>query len=484
MTPSAGSSQLLAFIKFLRGRDIPVSPADTLDAVQAASLLGYEDRTTLRDGLAAVLAKSSIEELTYREAFDIFFAPPDNTNDPHPRGEEPQPSPDAADGPTPDEANDDSRPAEQSLDDMLSAAASPLDPALADLKNSSLLQALQNGDESALAMAIESAASEARVDEIRMFTQRGQFTRRLLDALGEAALRDAAIALEKTQPRAFDEIQAMRENLRQRARDRVERAYLVHASGDTEDFLDGALAEVRLANISPHQMARMRKLIDRMARKLASRHGRRRRRTRRGQLNVPATLRASIATDGVPFTTRWRQIKKKKPQVMAICDVSGSVAAYAKFLLMFLYAVQDVLPRTRSFAFSSALGEVTEWFDSYPVEEAITRVNRAYGGATDYARALEDFSSLALQDINKATTVIILGDARNNNSDPRLDLLAEIKARSKRLIWLNPEPRVAWGTGDSAMLPVIQHCHIATECNNLKQLERIVDKLLSDSRGN
>jgi uncharacterized protein with von Willebrand factor type A (vWA) domain len=97
--------------------------------------------------------------------------------------------------------------------------------------------------------------------------------------------------------------------------------------------------------------------------------------------------------------------------------VSGSVATYAKFLLMFLYALQDVLPRTRSFAFSSSLGEVTDWFSELPVEEAVSRVNRVYGGATDYARALSDFNELALQDINKATTVIILGDARNNNSD-------------------------------------------------------------------
>jgi hypothetical protein len=149
---------------------------------------------------------------------------------------------------------------------------------------------------------------------------------------------------------------------------------------------------------------------------------------------------------------------------------------------MFLYAVQDVLPRTRSFAFSSTLGEVTDWFETLPVEEAVNAVNRTYGGATDYARAFQDFVDQALMDIHSATTVIILGDARNNNSDPRLDLLAEIKSRCKRLVWLNPEPRVAWGTGDSAMLPVIRHCHLATECNNLKQLERIVDKLLADSR--
>ena len=481
MTATLGSNQLLAFIKFLRGRNIPVSPADTLDAVQAASLLGYEQRDTLRDGLAAVLAKRSHEELTYREAFDLFFQPAKNEAQRTSAQEDAsaaQESPDSGEvvAGQQDAVGD-------SLEDLLQGASGGMDPALSELAASSLMQALQGGDEAALSLSIEAAAEAAKVDQIQMFTQRGQYTRRLLDELGETALRDAAIALENSHPRAFAEVQELREDLRQRARDRVERAYLVHAAGDTEDFLDSALAEVRLANISPHQMARMRRLIDRMARKLASRHGRRRRRTRRGQLNVPATLRAAAATDGVPFNTHWRHIRKKKPQVMAICDVSGSVAAYAKFLLMFLYAVQDVLPRTRSFAFSSTLGEVTEWFDSLPVEEAVTRVNRVYGGATDYARAFLDFNSLALQDINKATTVIILGDARNNNSDPRLDLLAEIKARCKRLIWLNPEPRVGWGTGDSAMLPVIQHCHIATECNNLRQLERIVDKLLSEARG-
>ncbi|NCZ64287.1 MAG: VWA domain-containing protein, partial [Cellvibrionales bacterium] len=327
---------------------------------------------------------------------------------------------------------------------------------LSELLELSLVRALQTGDEATLSVAIEAAAREAEVDNIRLFTQRGQYTRRLLDALGETELRDAAILLEQDNPAAFHELQELRERLRLRARDRVERAYLVHASGDTEEFLDNTLAQVKLANISPHQMMRMRKLIERMARKLASRHGRQRK--------------------------RWKTVQRRRPQVMAICDVSGSVAAYAKFLLMFLYAVQDVLPRTRSFAFSSTLGEVTDWFEAMPVEEAVNAVNRTYGGATDYARAFQDFADQALMDIHSATTVIILGDARNNNSDPRLDLLAEIKSRCKRLIWLNPEPRVAWGSGDSAMLPVIRHCHLATECNNLKQLERIVDKLLADSR--
>lgn len=478
MSPGSSSQQLLEFIKFLRGRDVPISPADSLDAVHAASLLGYTDRSTLRDGLASVLAKSPHEEARYHEAFDIFFGLPtprddsDMASSTEPNDQNQSPSGDT-------NGDNGDQPANPSS--ALSQAASGSSE-LSELLESSLVRALQTGDEATLSVAIEAAAREAEVDNIRLFTQRGQYTRRLLDALGETELRDAAIQLEQENTAAFHELQELRERLRLRARDRVERAYLVHASGDTEEFLDNTLAQVKLANISPHQMMRMRKLIERMARKLASRHGRQRKRHRRGQLNVPATLRASISTDGIPFTTRWKTVQRRRPQVMAICDVSGSVAAYAKFLLMFLYAVQDVLPRTRSFAFSSTLGEVTDWFEAMPVEEAVNAVNRTYGGATDYARAFQDFADQALMDIHSATTVIILGDARNNNSDPRLDLLAEIKSRCKRLIWLNPEPRVAWGSGDSAMLTVIRHCHLATECNNLKQLERIVDKLLADFR--
>ena len=185
-----------------------------------------------------------------------------------------------------------------------------------------------------------------------------------------------------------------------------------------------------------------------------------------------------MATDGVPFQPQWKKNLRRKPQILILCDVSGSVAAYAKFLLLFIYSLQDILPRTRSFAFSSNLGEVTETLRSLPVETAIERVNLKYGGATDYARAFDDFAALAMADINRVTTVIILGDARNNNTDPRLDLLAEIRSRCKQLIWLNPENQRSWGTGDSEMRGVSKHCDVAAECSTLKQLERVIDNLL------
>jgi len=460
---AASSDQLLAFIHYLRGLKIPVSPADTLDAIGVAELLGYEDRTLLKNGLAAALAKSHYELGAFETAFEQFFQRVANRERPQgPRETENN----AGETGAPANANPDT-----SEPDLLNG-----------LRGNALFDALESQNESALSVAIETAAAEAKVEEISLFTQRGQYVRKMLDALGDEALRDAAIEFEQTEPAAFEAVQALREQLRERVRDRVERAYLIHASAQTEDLLDESLAKLKLGNVDHSQMARLKRLMDRMARKLATRHGRRRRRYRRGKLHVGETVRRAIPTDGIPFHPRWRKIERKRPQIMAVCDVSGSVAAYAKFLLMFLYALQDVLPRTRSFAFSAALGEVSDLFASLPVEEAIERVNLKYGGATDYGRALTEFSELALSEVNRATTVIILGDARNNQADPRLDLLAEIKARAKQVIWLNPESVRLWGTGDSEMLLVKRHCHVAKECNNLNQLERIIDKLLSDKR--
>lgn len=467
-SPSASSDQLLAFVQYLRGKKIPVSPADTLDAVEVTELTGYTDKTLLKNGLAAALAKSKDELALFEAAFDEYF---------HPSTQQPRAhqAPHRTDG----DSDDPSQDSEPSPNEQ--QAEPNLDP-LEGLRGNALFDALESQDETSLSVAIETAAAEAKVEEISLFTQRGQYVRKMLDALGDEALREAAIEFEQSEPAAFEAVQALREQLRERVRDRVERAYLIHASAATEDLLDESLSKLKLGNVDHSQMARLKRLMDRMARKLAARHGRRRRRFRRGKLHVAETVRRAIPTDGVPFHPRWRKTERKRPQIMAICDVSGSVAAYAKFLLMFLYALQDVLPRTRSFAFSAALGEVSDLFAQLPVEEAIERVNLKYGGATDYGRALQDFSDLALAEVNSATTVIILGDARNNQADPRVDLLGEIKARAKQVIWLNPESLRLWGTGDSEMLLVKRHCHLAKECNNLKQLERIIDKLLSDRR--
>ena len=456
----APTERLLSFIQFLRGRDITISPADSLVAIEVAGLVGYSDRTLLKNGLASALAKSKFEIEIFDEAFEQYFASKQNTKDQEESGQsqEGQASPEQL--------------AEQ-LEHALEAQ-----PELASKLSSDLVNALKSGDQAAIAIAVETAAQQVDVSAIKLLTQRGQFIRKMLDALGEQALRDAAVELETTEPAAFEAVQALREQLRNRVKDRVDRAYMVHASGDADDMLDEALSNMSLGNVDQHHRDRLKRLLEKMTRKLAARHGRIRKRVKRGQLAVPATLRKAMATDGVPFQPQWKKNLRRKPQILILCDVSGSVAAYAKFLLLFIYSLQDILPRTRSFAFSSNLGEVTETLRSLPVETAIERVNLKYGGATDYARAFDDFATLAMADINRVTTVIILGDARNNNTDPRLDLLAEIRSRCKQLIWLNPENQRSWSTGDSEMRGVSKHCDVAAECSTLKQLERVIDNLL------
>jgi len=468
-------SSLVNFIQVLRTHDVRISPAETLDAVDVAASLGYANRSLLRDGLAMTLAKTQEEEVIFMHCFERFFQQ-DLTDF------------SAADIPANAQDSSPSTNAERQAADFTATQAAALElaaetnPALQVLMQTSLMQSLVGNDRTGLTLAINHAAERMGLQQIQLFTQKGQFTRRILDALGEEHIRNAVIALEQSESPALAVLQRYRDILREQVRDYVEREYLLHAEGKTRQFMDDILSKTRLNNIEHIYLYKVQELIRRMAKKLASRHSRRRKLIKRGRLDMAKTLRKGIPNDGVLFNTFWRQVRKEKPQILAVCDVSGSVAAYAKFLLLFIYSLQDVLPKVRSFAFSSHLGEVSKYFEEFPVEKAIELVNWKYGGATDYGNSLMDLAKLAMEDINSNTTVIILGDARNNRGDPKLEILQSIYQRARQVIWLNPESRRAWGSGDSEMLRYQTACHFSAECNNLKQLERIVDQLLKSTR--
>ncbi len=471
---------LVSFIQVLRSHDVRISPAETLDAMHVVTTLGYSDRNLLRDGLGMTLAKTPEEEAIFLQCFDRFFDR--KLSD---FSEETEQADDSADSAAPAEASEQGADtAEQSATNEPSPLeqAADTDPELQALMQSELMQALLNNDRNALSVAMSRAGDAAGLQNIQMFTQKGQFTRKILDAMGEEQIRSAVIALERADSPALPQLQRYRDILREQVRDHVEGQYLLHAEGKSQQFMEDVLSKTRLSNIEHTYLHRVHELVRKMAKKLAARHARKRREYRRGQLNMQRTMRASVANDGLMFDLHWRRTRKEKPQILAICDVSGSVAAYAKFLLLFLYSLQDVLPRVRSFAFSSNLGEVSELFEQHPVEKAIELVNWKYGGATDYGTALTDFAELALDDINSNTTVIMLGDARNNQGDPKLEIMQSIYQRSRQVIWLNPESRRAWGTGDSEMHRYQSACHFAAECNNLRQLERIIDQLLKSAR--
>ncbi len=169
--------------------------------------------------------------------------------------------------------------------------------------------------------------------------------------------------------------------------------------------------------------------------------------------------------------------------MFALCDVSGSVSRVARFLLYLLYGLSDVLPNVRTFAFSNRLGEVSDQFRDKPIEAAIEEALFDWGkGNTDYGRAFLDFRELALNDVDHRSTVIILGDARNNYYEPHVDRLKAISQRAKRVLWLNPEPRENWGEGDSEMPRFAPHCFRVSRCNSLSDLERFAEALVASQR--
>jgi uncharacterized protein len=226
----------------------------------------------------------------------------------------------------------------------------------------------------------------------------------------------------------------------------------------------------------------MRILVRAMAKRLAARYAKTRRRRLRGQLDARRTIRRNMGWGGVPFITVWKQRRIEKPRVLVLCDVSGSVAAMAQFLLMFLYALNEALKDIRSFAFSGSLIEVSDILEAEPVETAIARIMHMIGfGSSNYGNSFADFEDGWMKLVSNKTTIIILGDARGNRTDPRTEILQRLSQRAKRIIWLNPEFRSAWGTGDSDMFRYAPYCNVVTVCNTLRHLERVVSDLLKDA---
>ena len=259
----------------------------------------------------------------------------------------------------------------------------------------------------------------------------------------------------------------------------VERQYELYGRFAGQQLREEFLERTPLAAVNPRDYQRMNSLIRRMARKLASKHVTRHKRTRRGYLDVRRTLRVNMAHDGIPFETVWKQKRIERPKVVVIVDVSRSVATAAQFLLMFLYNLNETLSDLRSFAFSSFLVAVDDILNANGLNEAIPKVMDKIGFMpTDYGRALDNLKSQFAGTIDRRTTVIILGDARSNYGDPRVDIMRWINQRARRVVWLNPEPETFWGTGDSEMRRYRPYCHVAKSCRTIKDLERVVDDIL------
>jgi len=477
---------LADFVEMLRYSDVPVSISESVDAAETIRLFGYKDRGLLKTALAQVMAKTIEEQESFERCFDEFFSyqinpdlDPENTQE---EDENPETSETAKSLPPPTAANDDegqSSPASGggeggggfSGEQSQGGATAPL------------IDLLERNDRTELTMAMTAAANAANLRNIVLMTQRGLYTRRIMEGMGlDQVNREISRRNQEGDAAGADRLSGRTELLFDAVRDMVERQLALTSGGKAKQFRQDILKNVRLSNVEHRDFKYMRLLVQRMAKRLTDMNSRVKKVKNRGHLDIRKTMRRNVAYDGILFETHWKQKHKDRPKVLAVCDVSGSVASVARFLLLFLYSLNEVLPKVRSFAFSGDLGEITAEFDRLGPEEAIPYAIDKYGGrSTDYGRALEDFKDLCLNDIDNRTTVIFLGDGRSNGADPRVDILKEIKLRAKRVIWLNPERKSIWGSGDSEMLRIAPYCTTAQTCNSLNKLELILRDLLKSN---
>jgi uncharacterized protein with von Willebrand factor type A (vWA) domain len=455
-------STLTGFITALRNCGVRISTSETIDAVNALELLGYENPTVLKSSLAATLAKSAPERETFSDCFDRFFALDRMVEERRGKDDDPDSGSDS---------NWDS-----DLDLELPEGISPL-----------TRMALQ-GDSTGLALAMREAARATDLSGIRYFTQKGRYIQRVMNQMGLEGLNgdmarlsgsggsgDVARQLGRARSELFDMV-----------RDYVERQLSLFAPFASGRMAEEVLKDVKLSNIEQRDYQRIHAIVRKMIKRLYTVYSRRRKLARVGRIDFKRTLRENVANQGVLFDLKWKRKKVDRPDVMAICDVSRSVRYVSRFFLLFLYSLNEVVSRIRTFAFCSNLVEVSYIFEEYPLDEAIARLDTGTGvpisvGLTDYARALTDFKDHYLQNVTRRTVVFVLGDARNNYDDPRADLLKLVARKCRRIIWLNPEAPGLWGTGDSVMPAYLPHCSLARECNTLSHLEGVAGILLKMS---
>ncbi|MEO6880940.1 MAG: VWA domain-containing protein, partial [Mycobacteriaceae bacterium] len=219
------------------------------------------------------------------------------------------------------------------------------------------------------------------------------------------------------------------------------------------------------------------------ARRLASRLAARRRRSRRGAIDLRRTLRRSMSTGGVPVRLERRKPRPGRPELVILCDVSGSVAGFSHFTLLLVSALREQLSRVRVFAFVDTTDEVTEFFaPGADLASAMARMSSearlvAFDGHSDYGNALGDFAEGWSETLTGRASLIVLGDARTNYRDPNLAVLRRLATTARHAHWLNPEPRAQWGTGDSA---ADQYASVVEmhECRNAEQLAEVIARLL------
>ncbi|GAW91508.1 VWA domain-containing protein [Calderihabitans maritimus] len=241
------------------------------------------------------------------------------------------------------------------------------------------------------------------------------------------------------------------------------------------------LREKNFYELREDQVEELRMRVRRLARRLATRRGRRRKLSSSGQVLLRQVLQESRKTAGIPVKLVRGKREVSKPELIILCDVSGSVARFSEFMLQLVYSIQSQFKKVRSFVFVDTLEEVTHLFSTLKIEEALGQISRgmrcSQSGYSDFGRVFQEFAENYLAAVTHTTTLIILGDAKNNWRPPRTEFLAEIASKARRVIWLNPRPKETWNQEDGLMDIYAPYCDKVLECRNLRQLERVASDI-------
>lgn len=465
--------KIIAFTSLLRQNGLRVSMSENMDSFHALQLIGLRDRSVFKDALRATIVKRAVDTSTYDELFDLYFSG---------LGEVLKGSASSLMGAMQlDEAGF------QRLLDALQNVLQQLDVELSELA-----QFLLSNNTGQLEKMLREAAGSAQVQNIQRSFQEGRYSHAMAQALGIGSLADELEAL-KAQLDGADMDPALREQLQrlieqrlQNLTDMIKRAVRMELEKQDHTLRESqrmqSLAEKSFYYLSEEEIRRMKEAVAKLAQRLKNVVAIRRRQAKRGKFDLKDTLRKNLQYGGVPFRIQFDRRVRDKPQVIVLCDVSDSVRNVSRFMLQFVYSLQDLYSRVRSFIFVSEIGEITQLFEEQEINEAI---EHALTGSiinvfahSDFGRAFRSFHRDYIAAVNNKTTVIVLGDARNNYNLPHEWVLKEVRQRAKQLIWLNPENRLTWGFGDSEMDRYLPYCDIVEECRNLNQLYRVIDRLV------
>jgi uncharacterized protein with von Willebrand factor type A (vWA) domain len=461
-------ARLSEFAGLLRSNGVRVSPAEVADAVAAAGLTGVEDRASLRGALRATLVKRAADVPVFEGLFDLYFSAAGRLLEGLEKGLLAELE-------------------EQGLleGDELEMIARTLDDLAADM--SPLARAALEGDPALLARLLRGAALQLDFSSASP-SLAGFQSRRLLAAAGGAALAadleelEAALRARGLDPARVQVVAERLEAALRKVEDAARRVAELEGRARTlrrrQDGLGGGLTPV-----AREEAALVERAVRQLAERLRTRLVRRDRSRRRGVLAVHRTLRRNLGLGGFPSRLLFRRRRPQRPEVVVLCDVSESVRHVTRLMLLFLYTLQSLFTRVRTFVFVSDLAEVTaalkaERDPSRAADLAVAARAVSLAANSSYGRALRTFHRDHLGAVTRRTTVIVVGDGRNNYNPPEAWVLEELRRRARRLLWICPEPRHLWGSGDSEMLLYARRCDRVAEVTTLAELEGVADTLM------